>query len=381
MPSPPSVARARPAAPRRARAPSPVPEEPVEVTGERNAGSPTGGYHLEEIEEIKPDDIELHEKIGSGTTAEVFRATYNGQIIAVKKMTKLRRLDVKEQIAFNREVNVLRRIDHPNLVQLIGVSLTVRPFQIMTEFCAGGTVFELIYNQPEVELVWAQQLKMCTDVARAVNYLHGFNPQIIHRDLKSLNLLLAWRIVSSTDAAMVKVTDFGLARLCEDNGQSGSSAMTRKVGTLNWMAPEVFVDTNYSEKIDIYSFAMILFEIASGEPPFEDKRPEEIEGLVRRGERPDMEAIPPDCPEPLQRLMVACWAQNPQKRPTIHHAVQVLEALLQDVGIASAPPSAASRDRFIDSTTGRDRRPPASRDPAVFCSKTAARGPANVVSV
>merc|ERR1719223_1913625 len=102
-----------------------------------------------------------------------------------------------------------------------------------------------------------------------MEYLHNFSPQIIHRDLKSLNLLLRDEVKSNKDRPFVKVSDFGVARMKEEEwGQ-----MTVGAGTQHWMAPEVFKGGDYDEKVDIYSFSMVLFEVICREVPFEDEDP------------------------------------------------------------------------------------------------------------
>merc|ERR1712062_627531 len=110
---------------------------------------------------------------------------------------------------------------------------------------------------------------MCTDVAKAMEYLHKFNPQIIHRDLKSLNILLSTPVVSTRDIPFMKISDFGLARMKESGGGEWEK-MTKDVGTMHWMAPEVHTGKAYNEKADIYSYAMVLFEILCREIPFDE---------------------------------------------------------------------------------------------------------------
>ncbi|CAK0845752.1 unnamed protein product, partial [Prorocentrum cordatum] len=126
-----------------------------------------------------------------------------------------------ERVAFHREVNVLAKAQHPNLVRLLCVCFRARPWRIVTEFCAGGNVFQLLHVD-NVDLTWGQRVKMLTDVAAGMDsdYLHWFPPPIIHRDLKSLNLLLTEAVRSPEDPVTVKVSDFGLARTKPaDSGQ------------------------------------------------------------------------------------------------------------------------------------------------------------------
>lgn len=275
--------------------------------------------------EVDRSQVNLGELVGTGCTAEVYLGTFNGEHVAVKQIDWSKsNLGAKEQRAFNREVAIMTKANHPNLVKFIGVASQAQPLQIITEFCAGGCLFELLHNQDDVELVWAQQHKMCTDVALAMDYLHKFNPQIIHRDLKSLNLLLVKPISSCSSVPVVKVSDFGLSRM-KDGAQTDWGKMTIAAGTCHWMAPEVFNGTRYDEKVDVYSYAMILFEIICREIPFEDEEPAEVGRLAVQGARPDVEAIPPDCPQVLSQLMISCWAGNPRKRPSFDSIVDTLK--------------------------------------------------------
>merc|ERR1719433_742433 len=157
-----------------------------------------------------------------------------------------------------------------------------------------------------------------------MDYLHKFNPQIIHRDLKSLNLLLSKPVLSSTDIPLVKVSDFGLSRMKDQAPESEWGKMTIAAGTCHWMAPEVFTGTVYDEKVDVYSYGMILFEIVCREIPFEEEEPAAVGKLTVNGARPDLEAVPPDCPTDLRELMIRCWAQDPKGRPKFDEVVMRL---------------------------------------------------------
>mmetsp|Transcript_70728 Transcript_70728/g.163520 ORF Transcript_70728/g.163520 Transcript_70728/m.163520 type:complete len:291 (+) Transcript_70728:48-920(+) len=275
--------------------------------------------------EVDPFTIELLDRVGTGSTAEVFRGRMNGAEVAVKQIDwNKSQMGAKEQRAFDREVSILPRISHPHLVKFLGVASLQKPFRIITEFCAGGCCFELLHKSDHIEIEWTQQLKMCTDVALAMDYLHRFNPQIIHRDLKSLNLLLARPVKNSTDVPHVKVSDFGLSRM-KEQAESDWGKMTVAAGTCHWMAPEVAAGCIYNEKVDIYSYAMILFEIVCREIPFEDEEPSAVGKLTQDGHRPDLAALPPNCPEPLRDLMIRCWAQEPPQRPGFDHILEVLK--------------------------------------------------------
>lgn len=287
--------------------------------------SPRDG--VEEGWELDPEDLTLHEKVGAGCTAEVFRGTHRqfGEV-AVKAIDWSKTsVGQKEMRAFDREVAIMKRTAHENLVRFLGVASLTRPFRIVTEFCSGGCLFELLHNHEEIDLTWRQQLKMCSDVADAMHYLHSFRPQIIHRDLKSLNLLLLAPVLGPRDHPIVKVSDFGLSRMKDAGGDWGK--MTIAAGTCHWMAPEVLIGSSYDERVDVYSFAMIIFEVICREIPFEDEEPSAVGRLTVQGKRPDEAAVPPECPEQLMELMKSCWAHDPRTRPNFEMVVRLLRTI------------------------------------------------------
>jgi len=285
--------------------------------------------------ELDSSEIVLREKVGTGCTAEVYLGCFRSMDVAVKQIDwNKSRMGVKEQKAFDREVAIMPKIKHENLVRFIGVTSLKRPFRIITEFCSGGCCFELLHNCDHIELEWTQSLKMCLDVARAMDYLHKFNPQIIHRDLKSLNLLLAKPVQSGSDIPLVKVSDFGLSRMKDQAPEADWGKMTIAAGTCHWMAPEVFTGTKYDEKVDVYSYGMILFEIVCREIPFEEEEPAAVGRLTVQGARPDLEAVPPDCPDLLRDLMITCWAHDAKKRPAFDKVVPILEKVNTELDLS-----------------------------------------------
>jgi len=320
-PAPPLGKRGRPVAPNRLqRPPSPALIVDSNETTELSA------------EDITPEDLQYGASIGTGSTAEVFRGFWKGRDVAIKEVHLQRKSgsqsEIKQQVAFTRELSVLSKVHHPNLVRFYGVCLDVRPLRVITEFCEGECAFQLLHEQ-DVDLEWSQSLKMCDDVAQGMHYLHNFKPQIIHRDLKSLNLLLARKVTSRKDIPHVKVSDFGTARTKDLDAEW--EKLTKAAGTCHWMAPEV-LEGNYNHKADIYSYAMVLFEIIGREVPFEDAEGSEVLRLTASGERPDLEAIPPDCPGDLKELMIKCWAHKPEDRPETKDIIDVLDRIIADCG-------------------------------------------------
>lgn len=273
--------------------------------------------------QVPREELRWAEKVGAGITAEVFRGSWRDKEVAIKKLNLCTRRSsqLKQEVAFLRETGVAAKIKHRNLVEFFGLSFDQTPYLLITEFCQGSTAYDLLHES-DIELAIAQQLRMCCDVASAMAYLHDFRPQIIHRDLKSLNLLLAKVVSSTRDIPHVKVSDFGHAKM--KDMEAGWGKMTAEAGTFHWMAPEV-AGGNYDEKADVYSFAMVTFEVLCQEVPFEDYEPGDVLRVTMNRERPDLEAVPPSTPSSLVDLMVSCWAHEPANRPDFKQICRSLD--------------------------------------------------------
>mmetsp|Transcript_150818 Transcript_150818/g.420381 ORF Transcript_150818/g.420381 Transcript_150818/m.420381 type:complete len:289 (+) Transcript_150818:42-908(+) len=277
---------------------------------------------IPQLWEVAPERLTMHEKVGAGRTATVYRGILDGREVAVKEFAvDVSLMSRNERKNLEREVNIMKDIMHPLLVNLVGIMSSQTKLQVITEFCKGGCLFDLLHNHLEIDLAWRQQVKMVCDVAKAMCFLHNSEPQIIHRDLKSLNLLLAEPVLSGDTEPLVKVSDFGTSRIV---AKVAGEIMTRNVGTQHWMAPEVLKMELYDEKVDVYSFGMILYEVICREIPFEGESSTKVALLVSHGKRPDMEAIPPDCPLVLHELMMTCWAQDPRKRPSFEEIITTI---------------------------------------------------------
>lgn len=272
--------------------------------------------------EVDLADLRLGECIGAGTTAEVFKATWHGTDVAVK------RLRGPLPVEFHRELSVLSQFRHPHLVLFMGASMVDNP-EIVSELCEGGTLFRVLHQRLDLPLSWPQRLKMIQDTAKGMNFLH--RQQVVHRDLKSLNLLLAAPIEEQGAVPCVKVSDFGLSRFLpmasSNPGITCHGMMTGGVGTALWMAPEVLSGNSYSEKVDVYSFAIVMYEVLCRWIPFEGSglEPVSIAVAVTSGRRPDLRRMPSDCPSDLKRLMITCWTHNPAMRPAFDEILEMLK--------------------------------------------------------
>ncbi|KAK6127737.1 hypothetical protein DH2020_038513 [Rehmannia glutinosa] len=185
--------------------------------------------------EIPWEDIALGERIGLGSYGEVYRGDWHGTEVAVKKFLD-QDITGDSLEEFRSEVRIMKRVRHPNVVLFMGAVTRPPNLSIITEFLPRGSLYRLIHR-PNNQLDERRRLRMALDAARGMNYLHNCTPVIVHRDLKSPNLLVDKNWV-------VKVCDFGLSRMKHSTFLSSRST----AGTAEWMAPEVLRNEPSNEK-------------------------------------------------------------------------------------------------------------------------------------
>jgi serine/threonine protein kinase len=265
------------------------------------------------------EDITYGEKLGSGSSCTVFKGTYRRTVVAIKMLT----CPQKFNLEFEREIAAMTGLSHPNLVLFIGA--VVKPqMTIVFEYCGGDTLFRLLHQRKDVMLSWEQRLQMAKDIARGMCYLHTLQPPVLHRDLKSLNILLKEPVTTVLDPVHLKITDFGVARLLETDNEH----LTGQTGTAHWMAPEVIANQRYSLAADVYSYAIVLWEICARDTPYRHLSPMLIPVKVLQArERPGLSVIPSSCPEKLKQLMPMCWQHDPARRPTFEQICEILDTV------------------------------------------------------
>ncbi|CAA3029227.1 serine threonine- kinase CTR1 [Olea europaea subsp. europaea] len=266
--------------------------------------------------EISWDELHIKERIGAGSFGTVHRAEWHGSDVAVKVLT-IQDFHDDQFKEFLREVAIMKRVRHPNLVLFMG-AVTKRPhLSIVTEYLPRGSLYRLIHKPAAGEILDPRRrLRMALDVAKGINYLHHLNPPILHWDLKSPNLLVDknWT---------VKVCDFGLSRFKANTFISSKSV----AGTPEWMAPEFLRGEPSNEKSDIYSFGVIIWELVTMQQPWSGLSPAQVVGAVAFQNR--RLAIPPNTSPVLISLMESCWADDPAQRPTIASIMETLKKLLK----------------------------------------------------
>ncbi|KAM7256576.1 hypothetical protein ACFE04_012317 [Oxalis oulophora] len=217
--------------------------------------------------EILWEDLQIGERIGIGSYGEVYRADLHGTDVAVKKFLD-QDFSGNALAEFKCEIEIMLRLRHPNIVLFMGAVTRPPHFSIVTEFLLKGSLFGLLHG-PQPLLGLKRRMRMAFDVAKGMNYLHRSNPVIVHRDLKTPNLLVDKNWI-------VKVCDFGLSRFMHHTFLSSKASC----GTAEWMAPEVLRNEPANEKCDVYSFGVILWELVTLRVPWRGLNSMQVVGAV-----------------------------------------------------------------------------------------------------
>jgi serine/threonine protein kinase len=197
-----------------------------------------------------------------------------------------------------------------HIVGFYGVCTEVGHASLIMEYMPKGSLYGVLQNKRE-DLPWLIRWNIAIDIGKGIHYLHCRH--ILHRDLKSLNVLLG-------DHYQAKLCDFGLSKI---KIESASTTTNNKAGTVRWRAPETF-KRGYkpATSMDIYSYGMVLWEIASRAIPFADGDEQTVISWLKDGEK---ETIPEDCPEIYGDMIKKCWLDDPQSRPSAQVIPEALE--------------------------------------------------------
>ncbi|MCJ8737680.1 hypothetical protein PDJAM_G00026850 [Pangasius djambal] len=256
--------------------------------------------------------LTLGESIGNGEFGAVFQGEYMGRKVAVKNIKS----DVTAQ-AFLDETSVMTKLQHKNLVQLLGVILH-NGLYIITEFMAKGNLVNYLRSRGRSVITTAELLQYALDVCEGMEYLES--KKLVHRDLAARNILIS-------EDNIAKISDFGLAMAdCQ-------SIDVAKL-PVKWTAPEALNNKKFSTRSDIWSYGVLLWETFSfGRQPYPKMTLKEVKEKVEEGYR--MEP-PEDCPSEIYAIMRLCWEKDPKMRPSFHKLKERLQAELNKHESATA---------------------------------------------
>ncbi len=266
---------------------------------------------------VDPTDFAKQEKIGKGSFGVVHKGEWANITVAIKEL-RAGKMPDRILSKFKNEAFIMAQCRHPNIVQLYGICLE-QPYVMIMEFLVNGSLFHYLHGDKKLE--WSQKYKIATDVAVGLEFLHKNN--IIHRDIKSSNVLLSQELNA-------KISDYGLAKTKTYSDNTTTVSFKNNVGTTLWKAPELLKRGGVcSNASDVYSYGMLLWEIASHTIPFADAPSIDVACIwIKEGQK---EAIPEDCPTSFAEIINICWHELPEVRPKINEVLQRLINLIQKI--------------------------------------------------
>ncbi|GAA0142250.1 transmembrane signal receptor [Lithospermum erythrorhizon] len=284
-------------------------------------------------------------EIGSGGYGKVYKGVLpSGQVIAIKKAQQGSRQGGHE---FKTEIELLSRVHHKNLVSLIGFCFEQGEQVLVYEFMTNGSIRDSLSGKSGIHLDWKRRLHLALGSARGLAYLHELaDPPIIHRDVKSTNILLDEHLTA-------KVADFGLSKLVSDTSKGHISTQVK--GTLGYLDPEYYLTQQITERSDVYSFGVVMLELITARQPIEkgkyvvrevrtlmDKNDEEHYGLREMMDPTIRNAGNLVALGKLIDLALQCVEESASDRPTMSEVVKALEVIMHNDGLHTNSTSASS---------------------------------------
>ncbi|CAH0487518.1 hypothetical protein KXD40_001564 [Peronospora effusa] len=367
---------------------------------------------------LAADEVVCLDVIGEGPSGVIYKGSYRGSVVAVKKMKMISlpsKASARENVEMELEVEATRMgsLRHPNTVLFMGACLQEDYFCIVSEFCTRGSLFNVLHapkaspsrryknkgSEPvarthsassasgpsttsdaevkkKVNLKWSLRIRLALGAARGLLYLHSADPPLVHGQLKSSNILV-------DDSWNAKLADFGTRRVAEAVGfdRSRMNSIDERSALLRWTAPELLrlgeerilkgafpSDSSSPQAVDIFSFGLVMWELTTGDLPYADMHSNaEISDYVLSGCRPMIKSG--QCNIKWAELMARCWSHNPSKRPSAAEIVSSLESVSKADAVAQ---SAKKETRVVNSNRAdyrfADRPRSRSKGPSKFQS-------------
>ncbi|PRP78173.1 hypothetical protein PROFUN_11303 [Planoprotostelium fungivorum] len=270
---------------------------------------------------INPSELSFVEKIGSGASSKVYRAVYRGEDVAVKILKNYEQNLVED---FVKEFNIISSIRSPYVIYFYGVILNPSISIVMQYFPRKSLNHVMREN---FFMGWDLFFRFAKETGQCINCLHSWKPQIVHRDLKSLNLLV-------DESGNVRICDFGLSRYTTTEGNT----LGKLRGTFAFCAPELYFGKLYTSAADIYSYSIILWELLYRTINGVYSRPyaefpqiqQEMQIIIQVSKKNLRPTIPLGCPEQLSQLIERMWSAVPEERPTCPEIISTLKKLQSD---------------------------------------------------
>ncbi|KAC9417441.1 hypothetical protein E3N88_45870 [Mikania micrantha] len=330
--------------------------DPDKGSGDRPQLKGARSFTFEELKACT-NNFATAANIGSGGYGMVYRGNLpNGQLVAIKRAQQG---STQGGLEFKTEIELLSRVHHKNLVSLVGFCFDAGEQMLVYEYVVNGTLKDSLSGRTGIKLDWMRRLKITLGAARGLHYLHELaDPPIIHRDVKSTNILLDERLNA-------KVADFGLSKPL---GEAGQTHVTTQVkGTMGYMDPEYYMTQQLTEKSDVYSFGIVMLELITARSPIEKGKyivRQVKEAMDKRKDlynlREVLDPILALSTEQLQGLerfldvALRCVEETGNRRPKMSEVVKEIENIMELAGINPDVESTSTSESYEGKTKGNE---------------------------
>ncbi|KAG4383776.1 hypothetical protein GLYMA_13G152542v4 [Glycine max] len=297
--------------------------------------------------------------IGSGGYGKVYQGNLpSGELVAIKRAAKE---SMQGAVEFKTEIELLSRVHHKNLVGLVGFCFEKGEQMLVYEHIPNGTLMDSLSGKSGIWMDWIRRLKVALGAARGLAYLHELaDPPIIHRDIKSSNILLDHHLNA-------KVADFGLSKLLVDSERG--HVTTQVKGTMGYLDPEYYMTQQLTEKSDVYSFGVLMLELATARRPIEQGKyivrevmrvmdtSKDLYNLHSILDPTIMKATRPKGLEKFVMLAMRCVKEYAAERPTMAEVVKEIESMIELVGLNPNSESATTSETYVEAGVGNAQHP------------------------
>jgi len=283
---------------------------------------------MEKVSRSIQGEVTIQKKLGSGNFGEVWLGKWQEASVALKKISH------KDSEEIQKEVEVLISLNHPNIVRFFGTYTKEGIDYIVMEYFSKGSVLDLIQRIGN-DLSLQSRGEIILSTVKGMAYLESKG--ILHLDLACRNIL----ITQVDEKYESKVSDFGMSRKITDKVD-----ITNWQVAIRWAAPEILMREQVSQKSDVFSFGIVIWEIFSNgiTPYFQIQANQQVAEYVISGKRPEK---PDDCPNNIFQLMSKSWKQNPEERPTFKQILEILEKEFQQIEIEIDQDSTPDENQYV----------------------------------
>ncbi|GLT56887.1 hypothetical protein SLA2020_299010 [Shorea laevis] len=314
-------------------------------------------FSFEEIKKCTNNFSDAN-NIGCGGYGKVYRGTLpNGELIAIKRA---KQGSMQGALEFKTEIELLSRVHHKNVVSLLGFCFERHEQMLIYEFVPNDTLYGTLSGKSGIKLDWTRRLKVALGVARGLVYLHELaNPPIIHRDIKSANILLDQHLTA-------KVADFGLSKPIDDSEKGHITTQVK--GTMGYMDPEYYMTQQLTEKSDVYSFGVLLLELITARKPIERGKYVVKDVRMAMDKAKDLYSLHQILDpaildislkglEKFVDLAMSCVEESGANRPKMGEVVKALENIMQIAGMNPNVETSTSSASYEEASKGSPFHP------------------------